>query len=78
MKLNIKVIPKASENKVVEDQEDLFGERFLKIKTTEVPENGRANKAIIDILSDYLNVSKNKIFILRGHKTSNKIVEVRD
>jgi uncharacterized protein YggU (UPF0235/DUF167 family) len=77
MKLHIKVITKSSENKIVEDQEDLFGERFLKIKTTAIPENGAANKAIIDILSDYLGVAKSRIFIVKGHKTTNKIVEVR-
>ena len=77
MKLIIKVITKSSENKVVEDQEDLFGERFLKIKTTAVPENGMANKAVIAILSNHLKISKSQIFIIKGHKTTNKIVEIK-
>jgi uncharacterized protein YggU (UPF0235/DUF167 family) len=77
MKIFLKVITKSSENKVVEDQSDLFGERFLKIKTTAIPENGAANKSIIEIISDYLKVSKSSIFIIKGHKTTNKIIEIK-
>ena len=77
MKLIVTVITKASENKVVEDEKDMLGERILKIKTTAIPENGMANKSLIEILSNYFKVSKSSIFIIKGHKTRNKLIELR-
>ncbi len=72
----IKVITRSNENKVIEDVTDMFGDRFLKIRTTEIPENNRANKAIIEILSDYFSVAKNKIAIIKGHKITNKVAKI--
>ena len=41
-----------------EDEIDLFGNRFLKIKIAQIREGGKANKALIDIIADYFNVKK--------------------
>jgi len=71
MILQVKVITKASENKVVGFEGDI-----LKIKCTEVPEKGKANEVVIKLISDYYNVPKRNIKILRGHKSSKKTIQI--
>ena len=46
------------------------------VAITALPEKGKANTAIIDVLSDYFKVSKSQINILAGHTNKNKIVEI--
>ena len=40
------------------------------------PEKGKANKAVIKLLSDYLKVKPNTIDLVRGHKSKEKIFEL--
>ncbi|MDD5434682.1 MAG: DUF167 domain-containing protein [Nitrospira sp.] len=40
------------------------------------PVEGKANDAIIKILSDYFNVPKSHISILKGGHSKNKIIEI--
>ena len=77
MKLLIKVIPNAKQNAVVEDFIDLLGQRILKIKTTQPPEDGKANKAVIEILAQYFAVKKNSIELISGATSRNKVFWVK-
>lgn len=67
---NIRVTPHAKQNKVVE------ADGVLRVYTTIAPEKGRANDAVIELLSKYLKVPKSKIKILRGLTGRDKIVAV--
>ena len=78
MKLLIKVIPNAKQNAVVEDFVDLLGQRILKIKTTQPPEDGKANKAVIEILAQYFAVKKNSIKLISGATSRNKVFWVKE
>lgn len=69
----IKVIPNSKHNQVVEQTDDSF-----KIKLTAPPVDGKANKALIEFLSEELNVPKSKISILYGQTNRTKIVEIAD
>ncbi|EKE06642.1 MAG: hypothetical protein ACD_18C00311G0009 [uncultured bacterium] len=71
MRLNIKVIPKSSLNKVIK-----ISETELKVKLTSPPVDGEANKKLIEILSKEYNVAKSKIRIVRGETSKSKIVEI--
>ena len=44
---NIRVTPHAKQNKVIES------DGVLRVYTTVAPENGRANTAVIELLSEY-------------------------
>jgi uncharacterized protein YggU (UPF0235/DUF167 family) len=44
----------------------------VKARATE----GRANAAVVDLLSRYLEIAKGRITITRGHKSRNKVIEV--
>ena len=72
MRIEIKVFPKSSRNELVE-KNGLF-----KAYITEAPEKGKANKAVMGLVAEKFNVSKNKVTIVRGMKNRNKIVEVDD
>ena len=67
---NIRVTPHAKQNKVVES------DGVLRVYTTVAPENGRANSAVIELLSDYLDVPKSKIKILKGLAGRDKVVAI--
>ena len=53
-----------------------FSEEFIKLKISQKPVEGKANKAIIEYLSDLLKLPKSKINILHGHKSSIKTIEL--
>jgi len=70
MKLKIKVTPNAKENKVIKK------DGFLRIYTTAPAKEGKANQAVIEILSKHLNIAKSRIFIVKGLKSKDKIITV--
>jgi uncharacterized protein (TIGR00251 family) len=76
VKIFIKVIPNAKKNEIVEDVVDMLEVRTIKIKVNQPPEDGKANKALIEILSKYLNVKKNQIQIIIGETSRNKVVKI--
>lgn len=69
-KFNVRVTPHAKQNKVVDDN------GVLRVYTTVAPENGRANAAVVDLLSEYLDVPKSRIQIIKGLAFRDKVVVV--
>lgn len=67
--LNVKVTPKASKDRVGE-----ILNNALKIYTKEVAEDGKANKAVINILADRLDIKKSDISIEKGFTSQNKLI----
>lgn len=62
--LTIKIIPKASKNKIVGWENDI-----LKIRIQAVPEKGEANNELIAFLSKILEIPKSHLALVSG-KTS--------
>jgi len=73
MFLKVKVFPDSKDNKIVEKRKD-----SLHIYTRELAQLNRANDAVIKMLSDYLRVSPQKIKMIKGHRTPNKIFEIKN
>jgi len=73
MKIHVRVITRASRDEVVEKSEG-----YMKIKLTKAPVAGEANKALINFLSGELKVKKTDIDIIKGHSSSDKIIEIID
>ncbi len=48
----------------------------LKIKIKAPPEDGRANKEVIDFLSEFFSVSKQSVSLLKGHTSRKKKVQI--
>lgn len=74
--IKIKLTPKASKNAVQGWAIDANGERFLKVSVTAVPEKGKANKALIDLLSKEWNLPKNAFSLIRGETDRLKVMKI--
>jgi uncharacterized protein len=71
----VKVSPKASSNRIkLEKKSD--NTVILKIFVTTVPEDGKANEAVIKLLAKELKIAKSSIKILHGITDKNKVVEI--
>jgi uncharacterized protein (TIGR00251 family) len=67
----VRVHPKSSRNKIGE-----YIDSILHIYVTALPDKGKANQAVVNILSKKLKVSKSKCEILRGHTSKNKVLSL--
>ena len=56
--------------------EIIFDNDVIKVKITEIPENRKANKAIVDLFSKTFKIPKNKITIIKGLKSPNKTIKI--
>ena len=55
---------------------DQNNQQVLKIYTTALPEDGKANQAIIDLLSKTWRLRKTQIKIIVGANQKNKIIHI--
>lgn len=76
MKLTIHLTPKASHNKIEGWAWDEKGLKILRIKVTAVPEDGKANEALIKLLSKTLHIPLSRISLTRGATARIKQLEV--
>ena len=69
--LHVKVVPGSSRDLVVGWVGDT-----LKVKVHQPPDKGRANDALIDLLSQELGIPKSSLSIIRGWSSSRKIIDL--
>ncbi len=75
MKISIKVVPSAKQNEISDDFDEA-GTRIIKVRVNQPPEDGKANKAAIELLAKYFKVKKSAVSIISGETSRNKIVEI--
>lgn len=68
--INIRVIPRAKKNLVKTEP------GRLKVYLTAPPQDGKANKLLIEVLAEHFKVKKKQVCILRGEKAQDKVVEI--
>jgi len=78
MQIKVKLTPKASQNAVQGWFEDENGKKLLKVSVTAVPEKGKANKAMISVISKHFKVPKTSISLISGDTSRLKIIEIKD
>jgi len=71
LRLHLKVVPKASRDRVV----GWVGDR-LKVHVTAAPERGKANEAVVEVLAAALGLPRSKVRILAGETSPLKTVDV--
>lgn len=71
MIINIKVTPRSSKNEILPQPDGSY-----KIRLTVPPVDGAANKKIIELLSDYFDVAKSRVVIVRGEGSKKKVIEI--
>ncbi len=74
--IKIRVTPKASSNRIkVEKQAD--GSDLIRVYVTTVPEDGKANKAVVEILAKALDVPKSSLTITQGLTSKDKTISIQ-
>ncbi len=71
MQIKVRVTPNAREVRVTKVSEESY-----EVKVDERADGGRANKRLLEVLSKHFKVPKSKVFIVRGIKSRDKIVEI--
>ena len=71
MKIFIKVKPNAKIDKVEQQGDDSF-----EVSVKEPPIQGRANRAVVELLADYFNKPKAAVKIVSGFTSRSKIIEI--
>ena len=72
-RINLRVIPRAKQNKVTIDNDGTF-----RVHITAAPVDNAANIAVIKMLAEYFDVPKSQIKIVRGDTSRTKIIEIPD
>ncbi len=74
--LSIRLSPKSSKNAINSIELDVDGNAILKASVTTVPEKGKANQALINLLSKELKIAKKDFSIISGETDKNKKILV--
>jgi uncharacterized protein (TIGR00251 family) len=72
MKISVKVKPNARQEKI-----ERINESHFLIRVKEKPQEGKANKAVIKVLSEYFGVPQSQIVLLKGQSSREKIFEIK-
>ena len=70
--IEIHVQPKASRTRIVTQG------GTVKVYVTAVPERGRANKAVVEVVARRLGVPKGAVSIVSGERSRTKLLAVED
>jgi uncharacterized protein YggU (UPF0235/DUF167 family) len=73
MKINVLVKTGKKENKVIKND---FADYEVWVKSQ--PVKGAVNKELINVFSDYFNIKKCKLWILRGLTSKKKVIELKE
>ena len=76
IRLSIKLTPNGGRNAIDGIETDAEGNAFLKARVSAVPEDGKANKALITLLSKKLRVPKSSISFISGETARKKILRI--
>ncbi len=71
-RLRLRVSPGAKRSEIVGRQGDAW-----KVRVSAAPERGRANDALLRLLSETLRVPQTLLSLVSGHASRDKIVELR-
>jgi len=70
--IKVRVVTKAGFNSVKDEG------GILKVYTTACPEKGKANKAVIKLIAQFLKKRPSGLSIIRGDKSKDKIIQISD
>lgn len=76
VRLTLRVTPKASRNAIAGLADTASGGKALKVTVTAVPENGKANEAVVKLLAKAWKLPKSSLSVVAGATDRNKILHV--
>jgi uncharacterized protein len=71
--IRVRVTPNAKEASVVK-----VGEAEFEVKVDEAATGGRANKRLLEIVSEHFKIPKSRISIVRGARSRDKVLLISD
>jgi hypothetical protein len=71
IRFEVKVQPRASQNQITGAVEGV-----MKVRLNSPPVDGKANQALINLLSKTFNVPKKSITIVRGETSTSKLIQI--
>ena len=77
MRLAVKVIPKASSERIVGISADANGAFWLKVAVTAAPEDGKANARLVALLAKSMKIAKRDISLIQGAAQRNKALLIK-
>ncbi len=77
LRLAVKVTPNASADRVRGVLADAAGVAVLQMSVTVVPEDGKANAAVIALLAKRWKLAKSAFEVIRGATDRRKVLEIR-
>lgn len=69
--ITVRVTPRASRNAVTLDDEGR-----LRVAVTTVPEDGKANAAVVKLLAKAMGIAKSRLVLIRGATSRDKVFRV--
>lgn len=76
IRLAVRLTPNAGRDGIGGAETGADGERMLKARVTAVPEKGKANKALIELLAKQLKLPKSSISVISGETARKKILRI--
>ena len=71
MPFSVRVYPNARKNELVGLSNGIW-----QVKVSAPPVEGKANAAVVALLSELLGVSKSRLSVVKGHTSRNKVIAV--
>ena len=76
--ISVQVKTNSKQNIIIDNQVNMFEKNMITVRTTESPQKGKANKAIIRLIADYFMVPIANIIIKSGFTSSQKIIKIKE
>lgn len=73
MKIKVKVKPNSKEDRI-----ERLSDREFTARVKAKPQDGKANQAVKELLSDHFALPKSCIILVSGEKSRNKIFEIME
>ncbi|MCV3767341.1 DUF167 family protein [Rhizobium sp. TRM95796] len=76
LRLAVRLTPSGGRDAVEGFETDAAGERWLKARVRAAPEDGKANKALVELLAKTLRLPKSSISFQSGETSRKKILRI--
>jgi uncharacterized protein (TIGR00251 family) len=76
VRLSVRLTPNGGRDAIDGVDSGADGERLLKVRVSAVPENGKANKALVALLAKQLKLPKSSISVVSGETSRKKILRL--
>lgn len=76
LRLTVRLTPRGGRDRIDGSEPDADGDVYLKVRVSAAPEDGKANKALVELLAKFLKAPKSAISILSGEATRKKVLRI--